>query len=266
MSGWRYVRPVSSGGVPVLSIAPLWRRLLASFLNGVVVLGGIGGIAGVVTAGWRLVRRLPAVKRCLRSARLPSRLTGWARPGIDLRPPVRWIRAVWMATVVGAVVGRNWRGPGGRILQVRRVDARTGGSVTVRSALIAFAATAGWKRASARFYASRRGSADERLSALQPTLKELQQAHRDDPDALNRAMIDLYRTHDVNPLGSCRWQLPGLLLPQVPALLSAEADRVRMARRNCRGPPEVISLVGYSVATDGGLFSASAIAQVRGVR
>ena len=189
MSGWRYVRPVSSGGVPVLSIAPLWRRLLASFLNGVVVLGGIGGIAGVVTAGWRLVRRLPAVKRCLRSARLPSRLTGWARPGIDLRPPVRWIRAVWMATVVGAVVGRNWRGPGGRILQVRRVDARTGGSVTVRSALIAFAATAGWKRASARFYASRRGSADERLSALQPTLKELQQAHRDDPDALNRARI-----------------------------------------------------------------------------
>jgi membrane protein insertase Oxa1/YidC/SpoIIIJ len=61
----------------------------------------------------------------------------------------------------------------------------------------------------------------ERMQALQPELKELQRAHRDDKAAQQEALMRFYREHNVNPLSSC---LPTLVIsviaPWVPALLS----------------------------------------------
>jgi YidC/Oxa1 family membrane protein insertase len=41
------------------------------------------------------------------------------------------------------------------------------------------------------------------MQKLQPKLKELQVVYKDDRQALNRAMMQLYREHKVNPMGGC---------------------------------------------------------------
>ncbi len=49
------------------------------------------------------------------------------------------------------------------------------------------------------------------MQKLQPKMKELQTMYKDDKQALNRAMMDMYREQKINPLGGC---LPMLL--QIP--------------------------------------------------
>ena len=46
------------------------------------------------------------------------------------------------------------------------------------------------------------------MQVLQPKIQELQKAHKDNPQKLNREIMGLYREHKVNPLGGC---LPLLL-------------------------------------------------------
>jgi len=42
-----------------------------------------------------------------------------------------------------------------------------------------------------------------RMQELAPELKKLQEKHKDDPQARTRAQMELYRKHNVSPLGSC---------------------------------------------------------------
>jgi YidC/Oxa1 family membrane protein insertase len=53
------------------------------------------------------------------------------------------------------------------------------------------------------------------MQKLQPKLKELQVVYKDDKQALNRAMMQLYREHKVNPMGGC---LPMVL--QIPVFFA----------------------------------------------
>ena len=41
------------------------------------------------------------------------------------------------------------------------------------------------------------------MQKLQPKMLELREKHKDDREALNRATMELYKTHKVNPLGGC---------------------------------------------------------------
>jgi len=41
------------------------------------------------------------------------------------------------------------------------------------------------------------------MQKLQPKMAELKEKYKDDRDAMNRAIMELYRTHKVNPLGGC---------------------------------------------------------------
>ena len=41
------------------------------------------------------------------------------------------------------------------------------------------------------------------MQKLQPKMAELKEKFKDDRDGMNRAMMELYRTHKVNPLGGC---------------------------------------------------------------
>ena len=50
---------------------------------------------------------------------------------------------------------------------------------------------------------------------LQPKLKELQEKYRDNPEELNRRMLELYREHKVNPLSGCL-----TLLIQIPIIFA----------------------------------------------
>jgi len=53
------------------------------------------------------------------------------------------------------------------------------------------------------------------MQKLQPKLKELQVVYKDDKQGLNRAMMQLYREHKVNPMGGC---LPMVL--QIPVFFA----------------------------------------------
>ncbi len=55
----------------------------------------------------------------------------------------------------------------------------------------------------------------QKMQALQPRQKELRLVHKGDPAALNKAMSDLMKEHNVNPLSSCLI-LPFLILPLLP--------------------------------------------------
>ncbi len=53
------------------------------------------------------------------------------------------------------------------------------------------------------------------LSSLQPKLNDLKEKYKDDREAQAKAMMDLYKEHNINPLSSC---LP--LLIQLPILIA----------------------------------------------
>ena len=42
-----------------------------------------------------------------------------------------------------------------------------------------------------------------RMQAVQPKMKSLQEQHKNDPQKLNKEVIELYKKHKVNPLGGC---------------------------------------------------------------
>ena len=48
----------------------------------------------------------------------------------------------------------------------------------------------------------------KKLQVLQPKMKELQDKYKSSPEKLNKEIVELYRIHQVNPLGGC---LPMLL-------------------------------------------------------
>jgi YidC/Oxa1 family membrane protein insertase len=41
------------------------------------------------------------------------------------------------------------------------------------------------------------------MQAIQPQVLALQKKHKNDKEKLNREMLELYRTHKVNPVGGC---------------------------------------------------------------
>ncbi|HEY6872095.1 MAG TPA: membrane protein insertase YidC [Geobacteraceae bacterium] len=53
------------------------------------------------------------------------------------------------------------------------------------------------------------------MQKLQPKMAELKEKYKNDRDALNKAIMDLYQTHKVNPLGGC---LP--MLVQMPIFIA----------------------------------------------
>jgi YidC/Oxa1 family membrane protein insertase len=53
------------------------------------------------------------------------------------------------------------------------------------------------------------------MQKLQPKMAELKEKHKDDRDTLNRSIMELYRTHKVNPLGGC---LP--MIVQIPVFFA----------------------------------------------
>ncbi len=53
------------------------------------------------------------------------------------------------------------------------------------------------------------------MQKLQPKMQELKEKHKDDRDAMNKAVMELYQTHKVNPLGGC---LP--MIVQIPVFFA----------------------------------------------
>jgi hypothetical protein len=98
--------------------------------------------------------------------------------------------ALWGASAGLAVADRNRRGLGFRVAGLRRVEAQTGGNVSVRSALIGVLFD-----------------------------------YPGDPQARQRAVMELYEVNDVNPLAGCGWSLAGPFVTQLVLALASPGGR-----------------------------------------
>jgi hypothetical protein len=119
-----------------LRVASLRRRAAAQAIDVVIVVPPLAAVV-VLYIAYARRRGLDAG-----SIRLPD-------------PSRRWQVAWWLLSTAGAVRWRNSRSPGGRITHVRRVDARTGGAVSVRSALTRSLFGSGWLRLASRLPSAR---------------------------------------------------------------------------------------------------------------
>ncbi|HEY5429862.1 MAG TPA: hypothetical protein VIK04_12150 [Solirubrobacteraceae bacterium] len=171
-----------------LRIAPPRRRTAADALDVLIYLVGVGVPAAAASVRWQ--------------RELPPRLT----------------RTLAYAGPAVAVSGRNWRGPGSRLLRTRLADARTGGPVTVRSALILSLVSA-LEREAVRSLIRRAVARTTALSAaLQPRIDEITREHVGDPAGQQRAMTELYGEQGDNPLGACLSPLLAGVAFRLPAL------------------------------------------------
>ena len=134
-----------------------------------------------------------------------------AQPWPDERVPAAFRRvgesrggrlALEAASLPLEIRWRNWRSPGMRALGLRRADARTGGPISVRRAVVRRAVLtasheltrAAQRRSWERFRErQRRMKADLELARLH---------HPDDREARERAMREAFRRHRVTPWGS----------------------------------------------------------------
>lgn len=79
----------------------------------------------------------------------------------------------------------------------------------------------------------------KRMQELQPKMKALQEKHKEDPQKLNKEMMELYRKHKANPFGGC---LPMLLqIPVFIALYQTLSQSVEL-----RGAPFVLWITDLS--------------------
>jgi 60Kd inner membrane protein/RDD family len=198
-------------------VAELWRRLLAGLIDAAV---GVALLAGAGFAMFKFLRQLQPVAEPVR-----KRFVAWS-DGRELKGQA-WPLSlrVRIAIAVGSLnleVNRvNHRTLGARVMRIRRADARTGGPVSIRSALISNLAHRTIAAALAPLAVRATKRHTERMQTLQPELKQIQREHDDDMEARQEALQRFYTEHKVNPLASC---LPtfviGLIVPWVPALLS----------------------------------------------
>jgi hypothetical protein len=106
----------------------------------------------------------------------------------------RWL----LAGSLIALPGRNWRGPGARVVGLRRVEARTGGPVTIRSALIRFAVTTAWSELIGQLNRPAGQRLRERGQAIHSEMHDLLDEHAGDPKAQQQAISDRYKAGDLS--------------------------------------------------------------------
>jgi hypothetical protein len=206
-------------------IASPRRRLLAVVVDraaGFVALGGVIVIAVTIS------RRVPWIQRKLLAVGLRA-----PTPRSLAAQRQRWRRVfwpLWPVFIANAVLGRNRRGPGARIAGIRRVDGRTGGPVTGRSALIRFAVGRAVPRLIASLYRPQQRRAVERMRAVASAEREIARQHRDAEERQQEALTAFYREYGGTPMSSRVWPFIGILIPQmiplVPTLWSPRRQTV----------------------------------------
>jgi hypothetical protein len=97
----------------------------------------------------------------------------------------RVIASVSTATEIG---WRNWRTPGDRLLGIHRVDAVTGGPISVRSAVVRRLVTDLCPRLIGDISHSSTHRNAEALKSLAPILDDIRKQHTDDQEAMHRAI------------------------------------------------------------------------------
>ncbi len=148
--------------------------------------------------------------------------------------------AFWGASAGLAVTSRNWRGPGFRVVGLRRVDAQTGGIVSVRSALAGALFDYAQQAATTPLFGLGARRQRDHISAFGPQLRAVERKYADDAQARQRAVMELYKANGVTPFAGCGWQLAGPVVTQLVLVLGARGGRTVRDR-----------ITGTSVIVDG---------------
>jgi membrane protein insertase Oxa1/YidC/SpoIIIJ len=98
---------------------------------------------------------------------------------------------------------------------------RTGGPISVRSALIDQVFDLAWRALTRPLFRSRAERELEPFRALEPQMKEIRRKYPGDRDARQRAMMQFYHANHLNPLAALGWNLlPDMLSPVLLTLWS----------------------------------------------
>jgi len=212
---------VSIAGAGGLEIAPLERRVIARLIDAAAFLIPMLLVVAVGVGLYNLYRRRrPAAGDESSDPFEAPEFPLWRRVGESTAGRL----GLAAAFVPIEVATRNWRTPGDRAMGLRRVDAGTGGSVSVRSTLIRVGVQTASGELSRWVQRPLRERSLERTRALKAELKEAREIRAGDPEAQKRAMTEVLSRSQVGPTYSCsRGVLGGMLgsLPlQLPALWS----------------------------------------------
>ena len=92
-----------------------------------------------------------------------------------------------------------------------------------------------------------------RTSRLQPKIQELQRRHEGNPQALNKAMQDLYREEGVKPMSGCLWSLiPFPILIALYSVIRQPITRMMFAAKDVVATlTEYFAGLGFDVAATG---------------
>jgi hypothetical protein len=243
-----------------MRVASFRARLLAALVQAAVVTLGTAAVAGLVLGGAAAYSRI----RGTNDNDHPDRDTdeedvstlGLRRDRDDVgdpngssrkvqRGPLTFFEArpgraaVWGASAGLAVASRNWRSPGYRLFGLRRVDARTGGAISVRSALAGFLLGRAQQAIAGLMFVPRMRRVHERVTGLEPELEAIKRTYATDPEGRQRAVSELYPTHTPRPTTLWGWWLAGPILSQLVLALGIRDGRTVYDR-----------LTGTTVVTD----------------
>lgn len=199
-----------------LEIAPLSRRWLAASIDVGIVIGGAAAVGATAHVLGRSFRLHP-----------PRWLTERAWPRAQSNAD-QLRKSIDLALSAVDLSMRNWRTPGARLAGIRVVDARTGGPITVRSAVIA-AAVREVTMTPARILGERLSAPHRtQLAQLHSRLEEVDRSHDGDQEAITRAKMRLYKEAGANPIAACGW-------PMVTAMVTTTLPRLLSRRRQSPG-------------------------------
>jgi hypothetical protein len=220
-----------------MRVAALRLRLLAALVDAAVVIGGLAAVVGLVIAGvvaHGRIRGPDDEHECddaegqearNQDAEGEDEASEIPYAAQEFRPSLQAQAALWGAGAGVAVAGRNWRGPGFRVVGLRRADAQTGGFVSVRSALIGLLFDQAWQAATRPLFRSRVQRRPDRISGHSRELRSLERKYADDPQARQRAETEFYKANAVNPFAGCGRQFAGLVTTQLVLALASPGGR-----------------------------------------
>ncbi len=138
----------------------------------------------------------------------------------------RRVRAFAWAVRLVSLPARNRRSPGKALVGIRTVDARSGGPVSLRSAVVGQLVELAYEQLVRRVRAPTRRRYERRRVDAERRVQEIRATHAGDSEAIQAATAQVYRDNGVNCLASFATSLPVILVMPLTALLSPRRQTV----------------------------------------
>lgn len=197
--------------------AALWRRIVAGLIDVPFVIAAAAAVTGAAF-GLAKLGLLNRFDREPADGDTRGTDTRETRIGRALLKSRRFAVATECFAIAAAVATRNTPGPGYRALGLRRADARTGGAVSARAALVGILTVRARGRLLKLAFRPLTRRAVARMRETNAASVRIRREHAGDPEAIKRLPVD------VRPSSprSCAW-----LLPQLVALYATDLPTLR---------------------------------------